>query len=378
MNHLSLIGVKTMIEKTGLLVYLLFFLFPFSGATQVLDAIDIHLNIREKIGTELQALPNAKLNISDVGEITTDNEGKFSFTYPIRNAVDPVIAISMLSDKHKMLKPVDGSLQLDSSREEMYIEFLVVNMESESPEFKKRINDLEKRLAGLQAKNSLTQQQLNALNNTLLDTILYFEANRRRLEDQIARYERLTGEQKEEITHLRSKVDELTLEVDRLTTDLEKAMEEQFLRQNEYFRDISSSLLNYLRDANDILAHLPSIKSYFNSAGGFQSFDQAIRSYNKTWEIFDANRLSYLEGVERYWESEPTSQELEDVFEFMVNGIHQTQILNIMRDINEQLHKQNPGKAQKIATLAYDDMSVNVLSLEKRINRVLTQLRNNI
>ena len=85
-----------------------------------------------------------------------------------------------------------------------------------------------------------------------------------------------------------------------------------------------------------------------------------------------------MEGVERYWESETTSQELEDVFEFMVNGIHQTQILNIMRDINEQLHKQNPGKAQKIATLAYDDMSVNVLSLEKRINRILTQLRNNI
>lgn len=374
----SLIGIKTMIETIARSLCILAFLLPFSAAAQVLDAIDIHLNIREKIGDEMQVLPNAKLTISDIGDITTDSDGKYSFTYPIRNSVDPAIAISLISDKHKMLKPLDGSLQLDSSREEMYIEFLVVNLESESPQFKKRIDDLEKRLAGLQAKNNLTKQQLNAINNTLLDTILYFESNRRRLEDQIASYDRLTGEQQKEISSLRSKVDELTFEVDRLTTSLVEAKEEQFLRQNEYFRDISSSLLNYLRKAKDIRDHLPYIKSYFNSPGGFQSFDQDIRSYNKTWENFDGNRLSYLEGAERYWQGQTTSEELEEVFEFMVNGMHQTQILNIMRDINEQLHKQNPGKAQKIATLAYDDMSVNVLALEKRINRVLTQLRNNI
>ncbi|MCB0670088.1 MAG: hypothetical protein KDC80_29880, partial [Saprospiraceae bacterium] len=71
-------------------------------------------------------------------------------------------------------------------------------------------------------------------------------------------------------------------------------------------------------------------------------------------------------------------KDLEEVFDYLVNGIHQTQILNVMRDINAQLHKQNPGKAQKIANLAYDDMSVNVLALEKRINRVLHTLRNNI
>lgn len=360
------------------LLILLALLLQVSSKAQVLDAIDIHLTLREKVGNEIHTLPNTKLQISDIGEIITDQKGQFSFTYPVRNEVDPAIAISLISEKHKMLKPLDGSLELDPTREEMYIDFLVVNMDSETPEFKKRITDLEKRIAGLQAKNSLTIQQLNALNSTLLDTILYFEANRRQLESQIASYENLTGEQQMEIRSLQGQVDDLAGQVDQLTIDLEQALEAQYLRQNEYFRDISSSLLNYLRKAKDLRDHLPYIKSYFNSPGGFQSFDQDIRTYNRTWENFDGNRLSYLEGVERYWEDPALVKDLEDVFEFMVDGIHQTQILNVMRDINEQLHKQNPGKAQKIASMAYDDMSINVLALEKRINRSLTQMRKNI
>lgn len=351
---------------------------PVSVFCQVLDAIDIHLNIHQKVGDKIISLPNARMTISDLGEITTDQEGKYSFTYPVRNDVDPSIAISLISDQHKLLKPLDGSLELDTTREEMFIDFLVVNLEDETPQFKERIAELEKKMAGLQHRNNLTKQQLNALNTTLLDTILYFEANRRRLEEEIAQYEDLTEEQRQEISQLKGKVDELNLEVDRLTGDLEKALEERYLRQNENFRNISSSLLNYLRKAKDLRDHLPFIKSYFNSPGGFQSFDQDIRGYNKTWETFDANRLSYLEGVERYWENPAIASELEEVFDYLVNGIHQTQVLNVMRDINEQLHKQNPGKAQKIATLAYDDMSVNVLALEKRINRVLHTLRNNI
>lgn len=378
-NRLPVENLRPTMKKILLdLLCLLLFLIPFAATSQVLDAIDIHLSIRQKVGENLISLPDTKLNISDVGEVVTDGQGQYSFTYPVRNEVDPAITISLISDKQKLLKPLDGSLQLDPTREEMFIDFLVVNMDNESPEFKRRVEELEKKISGLQAKNNLTKQQLNALNNTLLDTILYFEANRRKLENEIAEYENLTENQRSEISDLKAKVGELNLEVDRLTNELEKALEEQYLRQNENFRDISSSLLNYLRKAKDLRDHLPYIKSYFNSPGGFQDFDQDIRGYNKTWETFDANRLSYLEGVERYWEDPSISKEMEEVFDFMVNGIHQTQILNVMRDINEQLHKQNPGKAQKIANLAYDDMSVNVLALEKRINRVLHTLRNNI
>ena len=223
--------------------------------SQVLDAIDIHLNIRQKVGEQIESLPNAKLTISDIGEVETDEKGGYSFTYPVRNEVEPAISISLRSDKQKLLKPLDGSLQLDTSREEMYIDFLVVNMDDETPEFKQRISDLEKKISGLQSKNKLTQQQLNVLNNTLLDTILYFEKNRRQLEKEIAEYENMTETQRNEINELKNKIGDLNLEVDRLTGELEKALEEQFLRQNETFRDVSSSLLNYLRKAKDLWDH---------------------------------------------------------------------------------------------------------------------------
>lgn len=364
--------------RNGLIVAILMLILPKFSYTQVLDAIDIHVNIKEKIAGDVKVLPNAKLLISDVGEVNTDNEGSYDFIYPVRNAVDPAISISLLSENHKMLKPIDGSIELDPTRQEMYIDFLVVNMESESPEFKKRIAELEKRVGRLKSKNALTSQQLNALNSTLLDTILFFEANRMELESQIANLEELTEAQQTEISTLRSQVSALEDQVDNLTIELEQALEEKYLRQNQYFKDVSASLLNYLRKTKDLRDHLPFIKSYFNSPGGFQSFDEDIRAYNKIYEEFDGNHLSYLEGITRYWENPKIGGEVEEVFEFLAKGIHQAQVLNVMHDINGQLHKQNPGKAQKIANLAHDDLSVNVQALEKKINRALTQLRKNI
>jgi len=349
-----------------------------SVGAQVLGSIDVHLTIKEKNGTAVTNLPNAKLSISDIGQVETDANGQFDFAYPIRNEVDPGIAIALQSEDHKMLKPVDGSIELDPSREEMFIEFLVVNMGGETPEFKKRIADLERRIGNLRAKDELSSAQINALNNTLLDTILFFEANRLELEQQIANFEDLTEDQQREIGGLREQVTNLEGQVDQLTTDLQAALEAQYLRQNTYFRDISSSLLNYVRKVKDLRDHLPFIKSYFNSAGGFRNFDDDIRAYNKIWEGFDSNRLSYLEGVSRYWKDKRLEKSVESTFDFLVEGFHQNQVLTMMQSINAELHKQKPAKAQKVATMAYDDMSINISALEKQINRMLTQLRKNI
>ncbi len=359
------------------LFFCLAFVIPLSGVAQVLDAIDVHINIREKTADQTEALAEAKLEISDVGQVQTDKDGSYSFTYPVRNEVDPVIAISLLSDKHKMLKPIDGSVQLDATKEEMFIEFLVVNMNEENPAFKRRIADLEKKMTRLKSKNSLTLRQLNALNSTLIDTILYFEANREALENQIADYETLTEDQRAEIETLRSSVGNLEAQVDQLTIELENALEEKYLRQNEYFKNISSNLLAYLRKAKDLRDHLPFIADYYNSSG-YENFGKDIEGYNKIWEEIDNNRLSYLEGVGRYWEAKKVENELAEVFSFLVKGIHQNQILSVINEINQELHKRKPRKAQKIATFSHEDMTVNIRALEKQINRTLAQMRRSI
>ena len=356
----------------------LLLLFPFVGYTQVLDVIDVHLNISEKVEQDIHALPNATLQISDIGQVSTDPAGNYAFTYPVRNQVDPIISISLVSEQHKMLKPVDGSIALDPTREEMFIEFLVVNMESQSPAFQERIKKLEKRISGLQAKNALTTQQLNALNSILLDTILYYEANRVAMENQIADFEKLTTDQQEEITSLKTKISGLEDQVDQLTLDLEAALEARYLRQNDYYKRITANLLAYLRKAKDLRDHLPFISTYFSSSTGYQNFDKDIKAYNSIWEEFDNNRMSYVEGVDRYWENNALARDTEDVFEFLVKSIHQNQLLTVIRDINVEIHKRKPKKAQKIATSSHEDMTENIRSLEKRINRVMLTLRKNI
>ena len=367
--------------KTSFFRIILFFLVtiisPLYIYGQVIDAIDVKLTMRQKVADHIKVLPNAELVISDIGTVKTDDLGTYSFTYPVRNEVDPIISVSLISDEHQLLKPVDGAIELDANQDEMRIDFVVVNMDSESEEFKKRISDLEKKISGLKAQNRLTIHQLNALNSTLVDTILYFEANRQKLESQIKNYEDLTQEQQSEISTLQSQISNLESQVDQLTADLEAALEAKYLRQNEYFKNVSSNLIAYLRKSKDIRDHLPFISTYYSSPSGYQNYDQDIRAYNKVWETLDDNRNDYLEGVSRYWENGRISKQLEDLFGYLIKGIHQSQILKVVNDINVELHKQKPKKAQKIATLAHEDMTINIRTLEKRINRMLSMLRKN-
>ncbi len=349
-----------------------------SLSAQVLDVVDVHLTVKEKVVDQFRALPGAKLAISDVGEVTTDQLGQYRLRYPIRQSVEPIISISLLSDQHQLLKPMDGTLQLDAERKEIYLEFLVVNLGEETPEFRKRVSDLESTISSLRRKNQLTIRQLNELNSTLLDTIMYYEANRQQLESRISQLEVLTAEQRSEMDRLRHQIGTLEQQVDHLTNELEKALEERYLRQNQHYRDISSNLLAYIRKAKDIRDHMPFISAYHNSPSGYGDFDKDIKAYNAIWESFDNHRMSYLKGVQHYWSSAKVSRDLEELFDQVVQVIHQKQMLGVVRDINAELHKQSPRKAQKVATMAYDDMGANLLALERQINRVLSTMRNDI
>ncbi len=350
---------------------------PFALRSQVLDAIDVHLTIREKSGEEILPMPNAQLMISDIGKVQTNQEGSYLFTYPVRNTVDPAISISLLSEEHKVLKPLDGSLQLDPTKESMFIELLVVNMTEEDPEFQKRIRELERRISTLQSKNKLTHNQLNALNNVLLDTIMYFEANREMLEQQIADYEQLSEEQQGEISDLKRQISDLENQVNQLTNDLELALEEHYAKQNEYYTDLSSSLLAYLRKAKDVRDHLPNLITYYN-AGSFENYDKDIKGYNKVWEDLEDTRLALIEGIDHYWENDEVSHDVEEMLEYLTISIHQNQMYTVIKQINNELSKRKYRKAQKIADLSHEHITVNIRSLEKQINRTLSVLRNNI
>ncbi len=362
---------------TRILIKCILLFLPIVSFSQVLDYIDIHLKIVEKVAENNQPLANAKLNISDYGEVLTDAQGQYTFPYAIRQNVDPKVSIALFSDGHKMLKPLDGSIELDTTREEMFIELLVVNMTEESEAFKKRISKLESQITRLKSKNELTQRQLNDINNKLLDTILYFETVKQELESQIADYENLTEEQQREIRAQNDKIAELENQIDDLSLELEAALEERYLRKNQYFKDISSNLLGYLRKAKDLRDHLPFINTYF-SVRSFANYERDIKGYNEQYEKFDDNQLDYLEGVRHYWENRKLTKDVEELFDFLSKGIHYSQIFRVTSDVMAEVAKQKPKKAQKIATEAHEDLAVNLLMFEKNINRVLSDLKRNL
>jgi hypothetical protein len=344
---------------------------------QVLRAVDVHLNIREKVAEEVRVLSRARLVISDVGEVRTDDNGSYQFTYPIRHEVDPVISISLISEDHKMLKPIDGQVELDGGRDEIAVEFLVVNVGMERPEFLAKVEQLEERISKLKQRNRFTVRQLNNLNSTLVDTIMYYEANRVELENQIEAYQKRDEVQRSQIATLQEQVDNLESQVDQLTLTLEQALEERYLRQNQFFQEISELSTAYLRKARDIKDHLAFISTYFN-AGNFDNYAGSINSYNETFSSLDNRRLSLIEGVSRYWEDKSIALGVEEVLNFLVKSIHQDQMLTAVNSISKELGKQKPKKAQKMADACQEDITANLDILEQKVNSMLLELRRSL
>ena len=348
---------------------------PIFLQAQVLDFVDIHLTIREKVGDKTQVMPNVKLKISDLGEITTDQDGQYVYSCDVREQVDPEISISLLSEEHKLLKPLDGSIMVDPSQKELHIDFLVVNMAEESAEFQKRIKGLEDNMARLRREKQLTKQQLFRLNNTLLDTIIYFETIRNALEERVSEVEAANDEQQRVIEQQQAEIAKLEDKVNVLTQELTEALEEKYLRQNQYFKDISSNLAGYVRHAKDLEEHLPHIRTYY-SANDFRSMDRDARLYEKVFVEISDRHQEYLEGVDRYWQNEEINKELEELFDLLIKGIHLNQIRPTVNDVFDQISKGKPGKAQKMAQSAHENIAFNIRSLEQRISRILIKLRN--
>lgn len=373
-----------LIPRNQFLKLSLFLLLPTFASTQVIDQIDIHLSIMERIGDEQKALPNATLVIPDQGQVQTDEKGKFNFKYAVRNNVDPELKITLQSDRHKLLKPLDGAIQLDASREEMYIEFLVVNMSKESPAFRKRIRDLEKRIRTLQSKNRLTSRQLNAVNNLLVDTLIHFEKNRQDLESKIGELSEALGtaedvneKQKQELEKAKATIAELEERITDLTAQVEAAKEEQFLRQNEHFSQIYGNLIEYFQRAKDIRDLLPYIKQEINS-GSLANFANSIDKYNKVYTKLNTNSENYLLAVDRYWDKAELSQELDEIMKLIIKGIHAKQILPVITNIRIEINRQRANKAQKMANEFFYELDKSIKELEQEANSTLRSLRRNI
>ena len=350
-------------------------LLPKFGEAQVLDYMDIRLKIIEKVGTGTQPLPNTTLNVTDVGEVTTDDEGNVAFPYAIRNNVDPELSISLISGDQRIIKPLDASIALDTTREEVYIEFLVVNMADQSAQFKKRIRDLERDVSSLRAKNQLTKRQLNALHNQLIDTILHFETIREKLELEIEGYEALTEEQAQELEAKNQEIEDLNYQIDDLTDQLREALAEKYHQKKIHYDDITSLLANYIRKAKDMKDHLAWVKHYV-AGRGTENYFKSLNAYNEVFQEMDDKRSGHIASVANYWEKNPrVARELEDLYNFTVKSIHGQIILPIFNELLDEFAKQRPKKAEKLAMEAQEPLEVNLRDLERRINRVEKGLR---
>lgn len=376
-------------------IILLLLFYPLISFTQPTDSgaligiVKVNGKVIEKMNAKEIALTNADVHITNIGDKKTDQNGNFSFEYPIfeGNMTEPKVAIEIRSPNYNLLHPIDGQVSLNPSEFLLSIELMVIGNDVSSA-FQQQIDKQKQRINQLKKAKKLNLRQLNAINKQLLDTILYFENQQLVFQEKMQQLETKLAESseenevlKEELIGYKKQVETLEQSVATLSEQLFEALEAKYLRQQTYFQNISADLQEYLLNLQDINDLLPKIKLYFPSNGNRDfapTFNQAIEKYNAIYTKIFKEHPDYLEAVDHYWKTEKLNEPTKQTFDFLIQEVHDNHFLPNLSSILDLIRQNKANKAQKQGEATHQELTLLIQQLEVKIKETISLLKNNL
>jgi hypothetical protein len=168
-------------------------------------------------------------------------------------------------------------------------------------------------------------------------------------------------------------------------SDLRKASEILAGRE-KYFNLISASLEGYLNEAKDIRDIFKNMLAFsLENPKSFLLFDSAIRVYNSSYNELNTNNNEYEKAVETYWESPELASGFHNVFDYAINDIHRTNILNLntlfIQKANSYIHEKNKRTRKELKEQITNTLNSitpildnNLVVLENKIKYIIGKL----
>lgn len=347
--------------------------------------IDLNLTVLEQLKGTVRSVANTRLNLTGIGEYITDEDGSCAFEAPISevNRYDPSIDIKVTIRNYEVIRPYNGVIQIDTSHAHYDLEILVIGEDLDA-KYKDQIKALNKRLRRSERENSLSLKRMNAMNDSLLLTMQESQAQRAELESTIEELTKLAESEASEKESVKSDLERALSEMDKLRNSLQNkeeelylALEERYLRQQNYQKAISADLKDFLIHIKDVHDLLQNLDHYFKR-GQYPdytaSYNSALTAYNGIFEKINENYLDYLEGIDRYWQSPLIRNQLEDTFDILFDQVHHPKLKPAIMEVNGYIRQNKQGKASKVAHEAFHDLNSLILNLEKSVNRSLGML----
>ena len=350
-----------------------------------LQSIDLHISVIEQLKGAVKRVGNATLDLIGLGEYTTDANGDCELSAPIKdfNRYDSQLDIQVKVRDYDVISPYRGIMQVEISVPETEMDIMVIGRDVEQ-EYRDQINTLIKKLEVTEKKNSLSLKRMNAMNNSLLASMKQNEMQKTTLENTIENLnEKVISESAEnqslleDLQRAKSEMNALRLSLQTKEDELFVALEERYLRQQNYHKAISADLNDFLIHVKDVHDLLQNLDKYFRP-GQYpdysKTYNSTLTAYNNILEKINENHPDYIHGIERYWGSPLIIEQLEDTFGMLFDQLHHPKLKPAINEINGHIRKNKPRKATKLAHEVFHDLNPLILNLEKSVNRSLDML----
>ncbi len=351
----------------------------------IIAVMEIDGRILERTDKVRKGVPDLHLNIEE-HQLTTDEEGRFEVKVPIykENKSKPSLKLKVQSPDYQMIHPLDGLMEIDTANYMIAIEVFVCGKKFDW-DARQKIDSQQDQIRKLKRKHGLSQNRINALNQLMLDTILFYENVRLAQENEIFLLEKRIKDSEVENAELTMQLEEIQeilrrsqIENERITAQLFEAREEKYLRQQEYFENISVAFNDYLTRANDMRNLLPKVKEYFKNGAYTQLYNNTIVKYEPAYLQVNNSKDDFLQGVAHNWESEEVHVALGQTLDFLINDVHHQQIKTKFNEINGYLVNRKVKKAKQLANKTYEELAPILLKAEKSIRKCIYQLEKSI
>ncbi len=351
-----------------------------------LSIVQVQGRLVEQLTGQMTGIPHVSLKITGIGVYKTNEHGEFAFKVPILdyNRFDAQVEVEIKADNYQILRPLDGILLLDTADFNITLELLAIGKEA-SEAYRDQIQNLNQRLSKLKREKILSLRRLSAMNDSLLNNIQRNETQRIQLENSIADLEAnlqtaTAGNEalRARLEATQGELNTLQTSVERLNEQLADALEEKYLRQQQFFKAISADLQDFLIRTKDVHEVIQNVKEYFPSSNNpdfVRTYDKTLQAYNDILVKINEEHENYIQGVQRYWKAPQTTQQVKNTFEVIFDQLHYPKLQPAVSEINAYIRANKKKKAAKVGHETFHRLNALIINLEKMIDKTLAALR---
>ena len=288
---------------------------------------------------KLVGIPDITVNAIGEDYDITGTDGSFLLNLPMDKES---VTIILENCPHPMIAPLNGYLPIPPSG---FIDIKVCAKDNEK--LRGKVDELNQKLKDIERKHRLTKRQMTEMHEQMLDKILALQQQVEGLEKELESAGEALGAANERITELEKKNAQLEAE-------LLLALEERYLRQQQYQLEISSTMEEYIVKLKDLRDWLFHFGDYFSGQGAQMDFNNRNTAYGQAWENLNLNHANYLLNIRNYWDSRLLENDADALFKKALKDIHDRIIIRqYNRDVIgklQQYYKQpNSNKIRKEA-----------------------------